>query len=130
MDFVVLPGEGIHFRRSPATLGCDPSFWFFPDPVFAVAHREAEDLPFRRVNMPLRHVIVKISLRLQQGCLIPVLGWALDLILPKMLHTLVRDTLDRDKTFLFSSVPHTLHVFSGPVNLRWQAAQYIMQSNL
>ena len=41
-----------------------------------------------------------------------------------------RETLDLDNTFLFSSVPHTLHVFSDPVDLRWQAGQYIIQSNL
>src|SRR2546425_8584499 len=41
-----------------------------------------------------------------------------------------QDILARDNTFLFSSVPHTLQVFSGPVDLRWQAGQYIIQSNL
>src|SRR5438105_12045704 len=41
-----------------------------------------------------------------------------------------RDILDRDNTFLFSSVPQTLQVFSGPMDLRWHAGQYIIQSNL
>src|SRR6267143_2866232 len=43
---------------------------------------------------------------------------------------LSREILDRDNTFLFRSVPHTLQVCSGPADLRWQAGQYIIQSNL
>src|SRR5438034_9417199 len=41
-----------------------------------------------------------------------------------------RDILDRDNTFLLSSVPHTLHVFSGRMDLHWQAGQSCMRLSL
>src|SRR2546430_7627226 len=71
MDLVMLPREWIYGQRETAVPGCYSCLWFFPDPVLAVSHWEAENLPFRSVNATFRHVIVKISLCLQQGVSIP-----------------------------------------------------------